>query len=107
MSRTFDVGIETLAGQVAVVPARAGRHGHLGTFAVGASNVTTAPDAHLTNPAISLESSDGGKSFYLETFGCQMNAHDSEKVSGVLLERGYRAVENPAQADLVLYNTCS
>ncbi len=31
--------------------------------------------------------------FYLETFGCQMNEHDSEKVAGVLLARGYRQVE--------------
>src|SRR6202035_122893 len=77
MSRTFDVGIETLAGQVAVVPAAAvaGRHGHLGTFAVRASNLASASDAKLTNPAIASESSDGTKSFYLETFGCQMNAH--------------------------------
>ncbi len=105
MSRTFDVGIESLAGHVAVAPvaAPAGRHGHLGSFA---ANVH-ASDAKLTNPAISSASSDGKKSFYLETFGCQMNAHDSEKVSGVLLGRGYRAVENPALADLVLYNTCS
>ena len=36
-----------------------------------------------------------------------MNDHDSEKVAGVLQGRGYRAVESPAQADLVLYNTCS
>src|ERR1700722_8090213 len=109
MSRTFDVGIETLAGQVAVLPAAAlaGRHGHLGTFAVRASGLASASDEKLTNPAIASESSDGTKSFYLETFGCQMNAHDSEKVSGVLLGRGYRAVENPALADLVLYNTCS
>jgi tRNA-2-methylthio-N6-dimethylallyladenosine synthase len=107
MSRTFDVGLETLAGHVAVVPAPAGRHGHLGTFAVRAPSVSTGADASFTNTAISPESSDGKKSFYLETFGCQMNAHDSEKVSGVLLGRGYRAVENPAQADLVLYNTCS
>src|ERR1700723_1754004 len=109
MSRTFDVGIETLAGQVAVVtaPVPAGRHGHLGTFAVRASNVASASDGNLPNSAIASESSDGTKSFYLETFGCQMNAHDSEKVSGVLLGRGYRVVENPAQADLVLYNTCS
>ncbi|MBM3724921.1 MAG: tRNA (N6-isopentenyl adenosine(37)-C2)-methylthiotransferase MiaB [Acidobacteria bacterium] len=47
------------------------------------------------------------KSFYIETFGCQMNAHDSEKVVGTLLERGYEQVEEPAGADLVLYNTCS
>ena len=51
--------------------------------------------------------SRGGKTFYLETFGCQMNAHDSEKVAGVLLQRGYRQVEQPSDAGLVLYNTCS
>jgi tRNA-2-methylthio-N6-dimethylallyladenosine synthase len=57
------------------------------------------------------ESSDFGASagptFYLETFGCQMNVHDSEKIAGVLLEKGYRQVETPEAAGLVLYNTCS
>jgi tRNA-2-methylthio-N6-dimethylallyladenosine synthase len=48
-----------------------------------------------------------GKTFYLETFGCQMNVHDSEKVAGVLLGRGYRQVETIDAAKLVLYNTCS
>jgi tRNA-2-methylthio-N6-dimethylallyladenosine synthase len=48
-----------------------------------------------------------GKAFYIETFGCQMNAHDSEKVIGTLLARGYRQVATPEAADLVLYNTCS
>jgi tRNA-2-methylthio-N6-dimethylallyladenosine synthase len=43
----------------------------------------------------------------METFGCQMNVHDSEKVQGVLLARGMTPVEDLAQADLVLYNTCS
>jgi len=47
------------------------------------------------------------KTFYLETFGCQMNAHDSEKVVGTLLSEGYRQVETVEEADLVLYNTCS
>jgi tRNA-2-methylthio-N6-dimethylallyladenosine synthase len=107
VNKLFDVGIGTLAGHAAVVSAPAGRHGHLGTFAARAPNVSTGADARFTDAAISSVSSDGKKSFYLETFGCQMNAHDSEKVSGVLLERGYRAVESPAQADLVLYNTCS
>jgi len=45
--------------------------------------------------------------FFLETFGCQMNEHDSEKVAGVLLSRGYRQVESPEAASLILYNTCS
>src|SRR6266540_2688637 len=48
-----------------------------------------------------------GKTFYIETFGCQMNAHDSEKVVGTLLEKGYSQVDEPEQAELILYNTCS
>jgi tRNA-2-methylthio-N6-dimethylallyladenosine synthase len=47
------------------------------------------------------------KTFYIETFGCQMNAHDSEKVVGTLLAQGYSQVPDPADAELVLYNTCS
>jgi len=47
------------------------------------------------------------KTFYIETFGCQMNVHDSEKVAGVLMARGYRPVESHDDADLILYNTCS
>jgi tRNA-2-methylthio-N6-dimethylallyladenosine synthase len=47
------------------------------------------------------------KTFYLETFGCQMNAHDSEKVIGTLRRQGYRQVETEEEAGLILYNTCS
>jgi len=47
------------------------------------------------------------KTFYLETFGCQMNAHDSEKVIGTLRHQGYRQVESEEEAGLILYNTCS
>jgi tRNA-2-methylthio-N6-dimethylallyladenosine synthase len=47
------------------------------------------------------------KTFYLETFGCQMNAHDSEKVVGTLVAQGYRQVPTVEEAGLVLYNTCS
>jgi len=47
------------------------------------------------------------KTFYLETFGCQMNAHDSEKVIGTLLREGYAQVESEEDAGLILYNTCS
>ncbi|MFZ0958381.1 MAG: tRNA (N6-isopentenyl adenosine(37)-C2)-methylthiotransferase MiaB [Candidatus Sulfotelmatobacter sp.] len=51
--------------------------------------------------------SNSQKTFYLETFGCQMNVHDSEKVIGTLLQEGYRQVETVEEADLILYNTCS
>jgi tRNA-2-methylthio-N6-dimethylallyladenosine synthase len=47
------------------------------------------------------------KTFYLETFGCQMNAHDSEKVIGTLQQQGYIQVQVEEEADLLLYNTCS
>jgi tRNA-2-methylthio-N6-dimethylallyladenosine synthase len=47
------------------------------------------------------------RTFYLETFGCQMNAHDSEKVIGTLRRQGYRQVESEEDAGLILYNTCS
>jgi len=47
------------------------------------------------------------KTFYIETFGCQMNAHDSEKVVGTLLSQGYAQVATPEEAELVFYNTCS
>jgi tRNA-2-methylthio-N6-dimethylallyladenosine synthase len=50
---------------------------------------------------------NSGKTFYLETFGCQMNVHDSEKVIGTLLHEGYRQVGTVEEADLILYNTCS
>jgi tRNA-2-methylthio-N6-dimethylallyladenosine synthase len=47
------------------------------------------------------------KTFYLETFGCQMNVHDSERVIGTLISQGYRQVSNVEEADLIFYNTCS
>jgi tRNA-2-methylthio-N6-dimethylallyladenosine synthase len=47
------------------------------------------------------------KTFYLETFGCQMNVHDSEKVIGTLISEGYRQVPTVQEAGLILYNTCS
>jgi tRNA-2-methylthio-N6-dimethylallyladenosine synthase len=47
------------------------------------------------------------KTFYIETFGCQMNVHDSEKVIGTLVSEGYQQVSTVEEAGLILYNTCS
>jgi tRNA-2-methylthio-N6-dimethylallyladenosine synthase len=44
---------------------------------------------------------------HLRTYGCQMNAHDSDKLSNLLLHHGYAPVESPEDADLLLINTCS
>jgi len=46
------------------------------------------------------------KKLYLETHGCQMNVHDSEKASFALSEAGYEMTADPADADLILLNTC-
>jgi tRNA-2-methylthio-N6-dimethylallyladenosine synthase len=45
--------------------------------------------------------------FYIETFGCQMNEHDSEKIAGLLSHRGMIPVHSLDEADLFLLNTCS
>jgi tRNA-2-methylthio-N6-dimethylallyladenosine synthase len=47
------------------------------------------------------------RTFYIETFGCQMNVHDSEKVIGTLIAEGYLQVQTVEEAELILYNTCS
>ena len=47
------------------------------------------------------------KAFYLETFGCQMNVVDSERIVDLLEGIGYQQVDAPDRADLVLLNTCS
>ncbi|HHU61722.1 MAG TPA: tRNA (N6-isopentenyl adenosine(37)-C2)-methylthiotransferase MiaB [Natronincola sp.] len=44
--------------------------------------------------------------FYLRTMGCQMNDHDSEVITGLLLSLGYKPTDNLEDADLILYNTC-
>src|SRR5579872_3757991 len=94
MSKAFDIGIDALS-----------RPGALPVPTQPASPLSSLQASINPVPASSPES--GTKRFYIETFGCQMNAHDSEKVSGVLLSRGYKPVLSAAQADLVLYNTCS
>jgi tRNA-2-methylthio-N6-dimethylallyladenosine synthase len=66
-------------------------------------------DSELRNDGhhVAVPAGAAGRAFFLETFGCQMNDHDSEKVAGLLLSRGYQQVETPEAASLVLYNTCS
>src|SRR5499433_242411 len=78
MQKAFDIGLDSLVGKLAGAPE--------------SGFITNAPQRGT---------------FYLETFGCQMNEHDSEKVAGVLLSRGYRQVDSIEAASFILYNTCS
>ncbi len=47
------------------------------------------------------------KLLYIETFGCQMNVNDSERIVSMLTDLGYAPTNDPASADMILLNTCS
>ena len=47
------------------------------------------------------------KLLYIQTFGCQMNVHDSEQIVSLLKASGYQMTENEKLADLIMLNTCS
>src|ERR1700722_5807267 len=82
MAQAFDISLDSLQGRS-----------------------VAKPDA-LRRSALD-STSQANRTFFLETFGCQMNDHDSEKVAGVLASRGYKQVASPDDASMILYNTCS
>ena len=47
------------------------------------------------------------RTFYLESYGCQQNVHDAERMAGLLEAAGFEAVDDPTLADIVVINTCS
>ena len=60
---------------------------------------SSAPETKVVDP--------NAPAVYMETFGCQMNEADSALISGQLGRAGYRAVQDPAAADVILINTCA
>lgn len=46
------------------------------------------------------------KTYYIVTYGCQMNVHESEKLAGIMRELGYQAAKSEEAADAVIFNTC-
>lgn len=56
--------------------------------------------------ALEYEKTGKRKTYHIETFGCQMNSRDSEKISGILKQIGYEETDTE-DADFVLYNTCT
>jgi tRNA-2-methylthio-N6-dimethylallyladenosine synthase len=93
MNKQFDIALESLVSREAL--------------SLSAAVFQNAESAEISSPIRQNSGTVAGKRFFIETFGCQMHVHDSEKVAGVLLDRGYTAALNPAEADLMLYNTCS
>src|SRR5437868_6384672 len=47
------------------------------------------------------------RKYLIETYGCQMNVHDSERMAGLLEQAGFEATDDAADADVVVINTCS
>src|SRR5947207_9355216 len=50
---------------------------------------------------------DLARKYLIETYGCQMNVHDSERMAGLLEQAGFEATDDAADADVVVINTCS
>ena len=61
-------------------------------------------DFHLDSD---IEKKYNGKTYFIKTYGCQMNEHDSENISAMLEALGFTATDHYSKADLVLLNTCS
>lgn len=63
----------------------------------------------LLSKEIEQYTKDNGQcpSYYVATFGCQMNAHDSEKLTGILEQIGFQEAPREEDADFVIYNTCT
>jgi tRNA-2-methylthio-N6-dimethylallyladenosine synthase len=59
------------------------------------------------SPAAAAPAVDGGPRVYLETYGCQMNVADSDMLTGILIDAGYRKAERADDADIILINTCA
>jgi tRNA-2-methylthio-N6-dimethylallyladenosine synthase len=95
MKKGYDIGVEALGG-ARRLPGQAG----------GTERLPNGTAQQNSADAPSVRGGQKG-TFFLETFGCQMNDHDSEKVAGLLMARGYRQAESPETASMILYNTCS
>jgi tRNA-2-methylthio-N6-dimethylallyladenosine synthase len=79
------------------------------------NNTENTPKVHINTKNIRTidykankdhENTGRGKLFYLETWGCQMNEEDSEKLSGMLKSQGYTRTEVKEEASIIIFNTC-
>ena len=73
---------------------------------------TAVPQGELESARLAAErinnNLDGRKpTYYIETYGCQMNEHDSETLAGMLIEKGYVPAAERKDANIVIFNTCS
>ena len=77
--------------------------------------MTNSTRLHISDEAIQhanetakriREQYGAGKRYIVESYGCQMNAHDSERLRGMLEIMGYAPTDNKNEADFIIFNTC-
>jgi tRNA-2-methylthio-N6-dimethylallyladenosine synthase len=68
---------------------------------------TPVSSSALMAPSSAVHSAQGARTYEVRTFGCQMNVHDSERLSGSLESAGYVRADAGVEADVVVINTCA
>jgi tRNA-2-methylthio-N6-dimethylallyladenosine synthase len=74
--------------------------------------VLRCPVVTVDRRSVSIDGAGGrggagaGATYFIRTFGCQMNEHDSERLAGMLEQAGYTETSSPDNASVVLFNTC-
>ncbi len=69
--------------------------------------MTAIDETHRAQTTAVTPTGPAARTYEVRTYGCQMNVHDSERVSGLLEEAGYARVADGDQADVVVFNTCA
>lgn len=70
-------------------------------------NSNTYSNIDIVDPSRSIQELTQGRSYYIETYGCQMNISDTEIVEAILQKSGLEKINQPEKSDLILINTCS
>ena len=78
-----------------------------GSTPQGSPALPTVPSPSVAMRGTDVTPPGNSGRYYIQTWGCQMNVHDSEKLAGILHGEGYRPAQRPEDADVVLLNTCS
>src|SRR6187455_3123295 len=66
-----------------------------------------APHEDARTAPVSHGTPESARTYQVRTYGCQMNVHDSERLSGLLEDAGYTAAPSDEHADVVVFNTCA
>src|SRR6478672_10870726 len=78
------------------------RRATVGLLGWGAAAASPYPGAVMSTPTDAAP-----RTYEVKTYGCQMNVHDSERLTGLLEEAGYVAAPADEQADVVVFSTCA